>query len=153
ETFGRNSRIAFPYQAINKLRALPPAERSVGGKLTYVYHLFPNVVVATFPANRFIAILEPVAIDRTLLVTYVLGKPGEVVREPPPTTEPSTRLRGLDLVDAGAAEDREVACAIQRGLASGANEFFEFGRFEGAIGHFHRVLDAALEGRPWQDRA
>jgi phenylpropionate dioxygenase-like ring-hydroxylating dioxygenase large terminal subunit len=153
ETFGRNSRIAFPYQAINKLRALPPAERSVDGKLTYVYHLFPNVIVATFPVNRFIAILEPVAVDRTLLRTYILGRPGEVVREQPSAKEPSTRLRGLELVDAGAAEDREVACSVQRGLASGANEFLEFGRFEGAIGHFHRVLDAALAGTPWQDRA
>ena len=54
--------------------------------------------------------------------------------------------RGLDLVDAGAAEDRGVACAIQRGLASGANEYFEFGLFEGAIAHFHRTLHAVLNG-------
>ena len=46
-----------------------------------------------------------------------------------------------------------MACSVQRGLASGANEFLEFGRFEGAIGHFHRMLDAALAGTPWQDRA
>ena len=30
--------------------------------------------------------------------------------------------------------------SIQRSLASGANETFEFGRFEGAIAHFHRNL-------------
>jgi len=52
--------------------------------------------------------------------------------------------RGGQLVNGGALEDREVACAIQRSLASGANEFFEFGRFEGAIVHFHRTLHAAL---------
>jgi hypothetical protein len=51
-------------------------------------------------------------------------------------------------VQAGAAEDRAVACAIQRGLASGANEFFEFGRFEGAITNFHRALHAAIDERP-----
>ncbi|MGH7896167.1 MAG: aromatic ring-hydroxylating oxygenase subunit alpha, partial [Candidatus Binatia bacterium] len=39
EAFGRNSRITFPYRAINKLRGVPAAERSVEGKLTYVYHL------------------------------------------------------------------------------------------------------------------
>jgi hypothetical protein len=54
--------------------------------------------------------------------------------------------RGADLVTAGAAEDSAVARAIQQGLASGANEVFEFGRFEGAIGHFHRALHAALDG-------
>jgi hypothetical protein len=44
----------------------------------------------------------------------------------------------------GSAEDRAVVCAIQRGLDSGANECFTFGRFEPAIVHFHRTLDAAL---------
>jgi hypothetical protein len=33
----------------------------------------------------------------------------------------------------------------QRGLAAGANEFLEFGRFEAQIIHFHRNLHAALE--------
>ena len=37
-----------------------------------------------------------------------------------------------------------MTCAIQRGLSSGANSHFTFGRCEGAIVHFHRMLDAAL---------
>ncbi len=141
ETFGRNNRVAFPYRAINKLRTVPPAERSTDGKLTYVYHLFPNVMVATFPASIFMTVLEPLAIDRTMLVTYVLTDRGENDGE-----AEATLKRGADLVNLGAAEDRAVACAIQQGLASGANEFFEFGRFEGAIGHFHRTLHAAIDG-------
>ena len=44
----------------------------------------------------------------------------------------------------GAAEDREVVRAIQRGIASNANAVFTFGKFESAIVHFHRTLDAAL---------
>jgi phenylpropionate dioxygenase-like ring-hydroxylating dioxygenase large terminal subunit len=142
ERFGRNSRIAFPYQAIHKLRALPRAERRAEGKLTYVYHLFPNVMLATFPHFVFLVALEPLAIDRTRFVTSVLtDRPaGDAEAE-------AASQRGADLVGAGAAEDNEVACAIQRSLASGANEFFEFGRFEGAIAHFHRALDAALEAK------
>jgi phenylpropionate dioxygenase-like ring-hydroxylating dioxygenase large terminal subunit len=140
ETFGLNNRVAFPYRAINRLRAIPPAERSADGKLTYVYHLFPNVMVATFPGSIFMVALEPLAIDQTRLVTYVLTD-----RDTDDTEARAALARGGDLVDAGAAEDREVACAIQRSLASGANEFFEFGLFEGAIGHFHRTLHAAME--------
>ena len=34
--------------------------------------------------------------------------------------------------------------AIQRSLASGANEYFSFGRFEGAIAHFHATLAGVL---------
>jgi phenylpropionate dioxygenase-like ring-hydroxylating dioxygenase large terminal subunit len=137
ETFGRNSRVTFPYRAINKLRTIPPAERTVDGKLTYVYHLFPNAILATFPAFMALVVLEPLAIDRTKIITYTLTAAVE--------TE-SAAKRPSEFVDAGAVEDNAMACAVQRGLATGANEFLEFGRFEGAIGHFHRNLHAALAG-------
>jgi phenylpropionate dioxygenase-like ring-hydroxylating dioxygenase large terminal subunit len=141
EAFGRNNRIAFPFRAIHKLRAVPPAERSADGKLTYVYHLFPNVMVATFPGRIFMVVLEPLAIDRTRFVTYALSD-----RDPGDAGAQAALKSGQELVDLGAAEDRDVVCSIQRSLGSGANEFFEFGLFEGAIGHFHRTLHAAIEG-------
>ncbi|MGH7289394.1 MAG: aromatic ring-hydroxylating oxygenase subunit alpha [Myxococcota bacterium] len=140
ETFGRNSRVAFPYRAIHKLRTVPPAERSADGKLTYVYHLFPNVMLATFPHFVFMVVLEPLAVDRTLMITSVMTN-----RAMPDDEARAASKRGADLVAAGGAEDQEVACAIQRSLASGANEFSEFGRFEGAIAHFHRALHEALD--------
>jgi phenylpropionate dioxygenase-like ring-hydroxylating dioxygenase large terminal subunit len=140
ETFGPNNRITFPYRNINTLRATPPAERSTDGKVTYVYHLFPNVMVATFPGRLFMVALEPRTIDCTRMVTYLLTD-----RDPTDAEAQAALSRGGDFVNAGAVEDRDVACAIQRSLASGANEFFEFGLFESAIGHFHRTLQAALD--------
>lgn len=138
ETFGRHDRIAFPYRAIEKLRGQPAAQRSAEGVLTYVYHLFPNVMVATFPRRRVVAILEPLDLVTTRVVTFNLSdRPSE------PDSAQAMR-RDADFVTAGAREDREVACAIQRGLASGANDFLEFGRFESALAHFHACLDAAL---------
>jgi hypothetical protein len=133
--------VAYPFRAINKQRPLPPTERSADGTLTYVYHLFPNVIVATFPARLFVVAVEPVATDRTRLVTWALTNHAEH------DVDAGAKLtRASQLVDAGAVEDRAVACAIQRGLASGANAFFEFGLFEGAIGHFHRTLHVLLDG-------
>jgi phenylpropionate dioxygenase-like ring-hydroxylating dioxygenase large terminal subunit len=140
ETFGPNSRIAFPYRAIEKLRRLPPSERSAEGKLTYVYHLFPNAMLATFPGRIFLVALEPLATDRTRQVTWVLSDRDEGDLE-----AQAALRRGAELVAAGAAEDREVVCSIQRSLACGANEVFEFGLFEAAIGHFHRTLQAAID--------
>jgi phenylpropionate dioxygenase-like ring-hydroxylating dioxygenase large terminal subunit len=140
ERSGDHSRIAFPYRAIEKQRELDPAARSTDGKLTYVYHLFPNVMLATFPGRIILVAIEPLAIDRTRFVTY-----GLTDRPAGDAGAQAALERGVDLVDAGSAEDREVACAIQRSLGSGANEFFEFGLFEGAIGHFHRTLTAALD--------
>jgi phenylpropionate dioxygenase-like ring-hydroxylating dioxygenase large terminal subunit len=134
ETFGRNGRIAFPYRNVNKLRVIAPAERTTDGVLTYVYHLFPNTMVATFPTNRVLVVLEPLTVETTTLITYTLA--------PAQQSDQDTAMleTALGFVQAGAAEDREMARAIQRGLASGANEHFEFGLFEGLIGHFHRNL-------------
>ncbi len=141
ERFGANSRVAYPYRAVHRLRPVAPAERSADGVLTYVYHFFPNALVATFPGRIVLAVVEPLAVDRSSLVTYALTNRAE------DDAEVQAELRrGGALVDLGATEDREMACRVQRGLASGANEFLEFGRFEGAIGHFHRALHAALEG-------
>ncbi len=139
ERFGRNNRVAFPFRAIKKQRELPPAERSADGTLTYVYHLFPNAIVATFPRRIFMVALEPLAIDRTRFVTYMLS-------DHDPNDAPAQAFieQATALVDAGALEDQEVLCAVQRGLASGANEAFTFGRFESAIVHFHRTLHAQL---------
>ena len=53
---------------------------------------------------------------------------------------------GRDFAQTGVAEDRAMVAAIQRGLASGANEYFQYGLFEGAIGHFHRTLHKILDG-------
>jgi len=139
ERSGDHSRIVFPYRAIERQRDVEPSARSAG-MLTYVYHLFPSAMLATFPGRIVMVVLEPLSIDRTRFVTYALTD-----RDPSDGDTQAAFERGVDLVDAGAAEDREVACAIQRSLGSGANEFFEFGLFEGAIGHFHRTLTAALD--------
>jgi phenylpropionate dioxygenase-like ring-hydroxylating dioxygenase large terminal subunit len=135
EFFGRNSRVSYPYRSIEKLRDVPPAKRKAVGTLTHLYHLFPNVSVATFPAHMTLAVLEPLAVDRTRLVTYTLSNRAD---------DDVGVTRGRDFVTAGTAEDREMACAAQRGLAANANEAFTFGLFEGAIRHFHSNLAAML---------
>jgi phenylpropionate dioxygenase-like ring-hydroxylating dioxygenase large terminal subunit len=140
ERFGRNNRIAFPFRAIHKTRSLPDAERNADGKLTFVYHLFPNVMIATFPGRIIMVVLEPLATDNTRMINYQLTN-----RDGGDAEAQGALERGGSLITAGALEDREMACAIQRSLASGANEFFEFGRFEGAIGHFHRALHALVD--------
>jgi phenylpropionate dioxygenase-like ring-hydroxylating dioxygenase large terminal subunit len=137
ERFGRNSRVTYPFQRIKKLSNVAPRERRVEGLLTYVYHLFPNVVITVHSRHTAMLIVEPLSTERTRLVTYSLsnGEGEEALAE---------AKRDAEFVTSGAAEDRAVVEAIQRGLASGANDAFTFGRFESAIVHFHRTLTAAL---------
>lgn len=40
------------------------------GLLTYVYHLFPNVLVIVFSHHTNVVVLEPVTVDRTREITY-----------------------------------------------------------------------------------
>ena len=83
EFFGRNSRITFPYRNIEKLRPLPPPERRVAGTLTHVYHLFPNVMIATFPKRTIMVVLEPLGVASTNYVTYTLADAGTAQTDQP----------------------------------------------------------------------
>ena len=138
DIFGRNCRVTYPFRRIRKLAELPEAERKVTGFLTYVYHLFPNVLVTVLSSHTKLVILEPLSIDSTKMITYSLTNSGA------PGAEEEAKRDAQFVSTTGAAEDREVVRAIQRGIASNANEVFTFGKFESAIVHFHRTLDAAL---------
>lgn len=142
ERFDRNNRVIFPYRNIQKLRTVRPEDRSVDGTLTFVYHLFPNVIVATFPKRIVMVALEPLDVARTNFVTYTLAKKQVVA------TDGAGVERDTDFVSEGAREDRAVVESIQRSIASGANEVFTFGHFESAIVHFHHTLHAALGEAP-----
>ena len=140
DLFGRNSRVTYPFKRIQKLARVPPAERRVEGLLTYVYHLFPNVLVTVLSRHTNVVVLEPLAVDRTRQFTYTLTNGGG--DDPDALAEAK---RDAEFVgNTGALEDRAVVEAIQRGLASGGNSHFTFGRYESAIVHFHQTLAAVL---------
>jgi phenylpropionate dioxygenase-like ring-hydroxylating dioxygenase large terminal subunit len=141
EHFGRNSRVTFPFRSIEKLRQVPADQRRVDGRvLTYVYHLFPSVALITLPEHMRMLVIEPLTVERSRVYGFTLSTPS-----PRHERQGTAELaRASDFVLAGGAEDVAITLAVQRGLASDANEFFEFGRFEGALSHFHRSLDALV---------
>lgn len=138
EAFGRNSRITFPYRAVEKLRGKPPEEWSIYGAVTTVYHIFPNVLIATFPSTISITILEPMSAGRLRSVGFTLSKVSE--RE---DGQKAIKV-SQDFVKAGGAEDAMVVAAAQRGLRSGANEYLTFGRFESLLARLHRNLNEVI---------
>lgn len=142
ELFGRHSRITFPFRRIQKLANVPPSERRVAGFATFVYQLFPNALITVLSNHTNLLVLEPLSVDRTNVASYTLTNGGG------DSTEAfEAAKRDIEFVNTtGAAEDREIVSAIQRGVPTDANEHFTFGRFEGAIVHFHRQLDGALAG-------
>jgi phenylpropionate dioxygenase-like ring-hydroxylating dioxygenase large terminal subunit len=135
EALGPHSRVTFPFRRIEALRGQPAPRRLTRAMATVVYHLFPNVIVAQATHHSAVVVLEPETPGRTRLVTYQLADPSN--------SESATRDEKF--LEQGQTEDREMALTVQRGLAAGANDVLEFGRFEGAIAHFHRQLTELLK--------
>ncbi|OBI87581.1 SRPBCC family protein [Mycobacterium sp. 1245805.9] len=142
ETFGPNSRITFPYRNIERLRDRPQSAWTIDARVTFLYQLFPNVMVATFPDLISVVVLDPVDVDHTTVTVYSMVRPEVAERES--LDRPSTLVGAGSLIGTGLVEDNEMSEGVQRGLRSGANEFVEFGRHESAIGHFHATLDERL---------
>ncbi len=141
ETFGPNSRITFPYRNIERLRDRPESTWATDARVTYLYQLFPNVMLATFPDAVSVVVIDPVDVDHSTVVVYSMVRPEVADRDS--LNAPNLAGAG-SLIGRGLVEDNEMSEGVQRGLHSGANEFVEFGRHESAAGHFHATLDERL---------
>jgi choline monooxygenase len=141
EAFGPNTRITFPYRNIERLRDRPESTWTVDHRVTYVYHLFPNVMLATFPNQLLLITIDPVDVDHTTVTLYAMVTP-EVAEYV--SANPDAADHPRSLLNAGGVEDNEMSEGVQRGLHAGANAFVEFGRHESAIGRFHATLDERL---------
>ncbi len=144
EAFGPNSRITFPYQNIENLRDRPESTWSTDRRVTFVYHLFPNVMLATFPDQVLVVAIDPVAIDHSTVTIYAMTTAAVAEHISINSINPDD-AGARSLLAAGALEDNEMSEGVQRGLHAGANTFLEFGRHESAIGRFHATLDERLE--------
>jgi choline monooxygenase len=142
ETFGPNSRITFPYRNIERLRDRPESTWNVDARVTYVYHLFPNAIFATFPNQVLVITIDPVDIDHTTVTLYAMITPAVAEKA---SRDPDRAEGARSMLNDGGVEDNEMSEGVQRGLHAGANEFVEFGRHESAIGRFHATLDERLE--------
>jgi phenylpropionate dioxygenase-like ring-hydroxylating dioxygenase large terminal subunit len=141
EAFGPNSRITFPYQNIERLRDRPESTWNVDHRVTYVYHLFPNVMVATFPNQVLVITIDPIDINHTTVTIYAMVTPNVTERV---SANPEDAAGARNLLNEGGVEDNEMSEGVQRGLHAGANAFVEFGKHESAIGRFHATLDERL---------
>lgn len=140
ECSGRNSRVTYPFRRIEKLAQIPRAERKIDGRVTYVYHLFPNALVTMLSRHTNLVILDPIDLDHTRMVTYAMADTAG-----DPEAAASAKRDAEFVNETGATEDFEIIRAIQRSIRSGANDHFTFGHFEKAIVHFHENLHRELD--------
>jgi len=141
ENFGMHSRITFPFRRINELRDLERSERTIEGKVTSVYQLFPNVSVSVLSKHTTVNIFEPISPTRTQILIYrVTNK-----RPDGTTTDIKEAQNDASFVKgAGFDEDREAARSIQESINAGTGYDMVHGLFEKAIVHFHKNLEEQL---------
>jgi choline monooxygenase len=142
EAFGPNTRITFPFRNIERLRDRPESTWIVDHRVTYVYHLFPNVMFATFPDQRLLITIDPVDVDHSTVTIYAMATPAVAEKR---SANAGGAAGARNMLEVGGVEDNEMSEGVQRGLHAGANTFLEFGRHESAIGRFHATLDDRLQ--------
>ena len=87
-------------------------------------------------------VLEPIAIDKTLTRTWTFTNRDKMDSD----KAIEDAKRDSEFVNStGFKEDQVVVESIQRGIRSGANEYYIFGKYEKLIGHFHRGLHQLLD--------
>jgi phenylpropionate dioxygenase-like ring-hydroxylating dioxygenase large terminal subunit len=144
ETFGPNSRITFPYRNIERLRHRPESTWTTKQRMTFVYQLFPNAMVVTFPDQVTVVVVDPIDVDHSMIITYTVATPEVAEAVLIASAQQDGASTVPTLLERGVLEDNEMSEGVQRGLRAGANAFVEFGRHESAIGHFHSVLNQRL---------
>lgn len=142
EFCGPHARVTFPFQRIETLSDAKDNNIDVSDKLTYVTHMFPNVILAELSHHRTLGVLEPLSVNRTKITSYHMTK----------STDEAGKDKALEAAkrdmafvnETGQQEDIALVTAIQRSLNSEANQTFTFGHFEPAIVHFHKQMAARL---------
>lgn len=145
DRFGPHIRTVIPKRTIRSL-AIEPDE-AVGSALrkhaNVVYHLFPNTILLVQPDHVTVSSAWPIGIARTRKTTYTLV--------PEPAESEKARAywdANNSILHHATNEDLTIGEAIQRGLASGANNDVVFGAFEHALSHFHAELARRLDSAP-----
>ncbi|MEX8194215.1 aromatic ring-hydroxylating oxygenase subunit alpha [Comamonas guangdongensis] len=108
------------------------------GNLTYFF--FPNNLVLVQPDHAQFSCIEPLSPTRSRIHEITL------IPEAPATDKAVKYWQAnVDLYRRTLAEDYALAESIQQGLASGANEVFNFGSYEYSIPRFHAQLAQQLD--------
>ncbi len=136
QNFGDNIRSILPRAGVGDIdiESLGPDE--IRDRANVLYTFFPLTNLLVMQDHIVWIDNEPLAPDRTRLRFCTLAAKDN--------TDQEHWLRNDAIAQETLAEDGEVGESIQRGIDSGANSAFRFGRFEGALAAFNASIDRHL---------
>ena len=139
---GDHIRTVLPRATVPALAERPESEWSIRKDSHLVYAIYPNATVLMQEGHFELILMTPLSVDETRVeIATVAPHPG-----PEGYGEKARAFWAANhaFTKATLHEDFELAEQIQRGMATGANRVFRFGRFEGALSRWHEMLDAKL---------
>jgi len=137
DPIGLHSRSAYPLRKILPLiEKSAPVEQMISG-VSFVYHIFPNVIIAVEPYQFSFVQLVPIEVDRTLSRTITIANLRSLQYPEKFQMEREHLKKGLQ-------EDYSIGESIQSNLKSGRKFSLEFGLMEGMITHFHRAIGSII---------
>jgi phenylpropionate dioxygenase-like ring-hydroxylating dioxygenase large terminal subunit len=135
DPFGRNHRLVGVRKSIEKLRAMPEDKWDILPHATILMNIFPNTVLVMQTDHAEVYRIFPDHDHPNHCTTVV----SVLAPEPSPKW-----TKTLDLLLGVVEQDFAIGEGIQRNFESGAIRETVYGRYEGALEHFHRSIREAL---------
>ena len=139
--FGRHIRSILPRARLDAEMALPEDSRSLRRATNLVYSIFPSCQLLVQEDHIVWIQALPTAPDRTVVRLASLA-PADADTGDPETARHWRKNHGITARTL--SEDFAIGESIQSGLSSGANADLHFGRFEGALDRFNRIVEEEL---------
>ena len=139
--FGRHIRSILPRARLDAEMALPEDSRSLRRAANLVYSILPSSQLLVQEDHIVWIQALPLAPDLTSVRLATLAPADTVLADP----ETARHWRkNHDITVRTLSEDFAIGESIQSGLLSGANTELHFGRFEGALDRFNRIVEQEL---------
>ncbi len=144
DSVGDHLRSVLPRMSILDMEGRPQSEWRIREHSNVLYSIFPSASVLVQDKHLELILMTPVSVDESRVEVMT------IVPSPGPNGH-SDRARGFwranhEFTRKTLDEDFVLAEQIQRGMHTGANDVYRFGRFEGALRAWHDRLEARLAG-------
>ncbi len=138
DTYGPHQRITFGRRSLKELAKQPEAEWAPDEHIRLIHSVFPNLSISGVLGDHCLVsqLFPGPAPDTTITRQYVLAA------KKPETPDEIAATDGFSdiVLRAVRDEDYDMGYKIQRGLKSGANTAFTYGRNELGLHHYHRMV-------------
>ena len=141
ERLDRHIRLSAAKRTLTELEGQPKETWRILDHAIVIYQLFPNTVLAYTQDHCGVFTSFPVSPDESVMHFSVLVSPEEKAKKPD-----SYWKANVDLFATALVEDFGIGETIQKNFPTGANRQQTFGKFEKALGWYHREVEAAITG-------